>query len=75
MVDVYDVICGTCICNNIPYKPIKYLAYMSYTVSLMCIFVSSTYMPIICEVHIAVGCILAYVYKSGWICRFSIKAV
>ena len=68
-----DFICSAYMFINFPYKPIRYLAYMTI---LMGIFVSGTYLAITCEVDNAVGFDLAYICKNvGSIFSFSIKAV
>ena len=48
-------------CRHLPYKSIKYLAYMP---NLVGIFVSSTYLAVIWEVCIAVGCVLTHMCKN-----------
>ena len=54
MGDCSDFICEMCI--HLPYKPIKYLAYMPSSVGML---VSNTYLAIRWEECIAVGCVLA----------------
>ena len=55
-----DFICGRYMCIHPLHWHIKYLAYMPNLVGL---FVSCTYLAITCEVGVAGGCILAYMWK------------
>ena len=56
-----DFICGTYMWIHLPYKSIKYLAYIS---NLMDIFVSDTHLAITWDIYIAVGCDLAHICKK-----------
>ena len=42
----------------------KYFTCMAYMPNLVCIFVSSTHLAIMCEVCIVVGCVLAHMCKN-----------
>ena len=42
----------------------RYLAYMAYMLNLVGIFLSGTYLAGTCEVEVAVGCVLVYVFKN-----------
>ena len=53
--------CSTYMCIHLPYKSVKYLAYMP---KLVGIFMSSTYLAITLEVCIAVCCVLLPMSKN-----------
>ena len=60
-------------CIHLPYKSIKYLAYMP---NILCIFVPSTYLAIRWGVCIAVGYVLADLCKNvGAVCPFIMLVV
>ena len=66
MVEVSDFLCSIYMCMHPPYTPISYLAKMSYIPNVKVIFVSGTYLAIICEVHDEVGCV-RYIYAKIFI--------
>ena len=69
MVDFSNFIYGTSVCIHVPYKPIRFMAYIP---NLVAIFVERTYLTMPYEVCIAVGCLLAHIYKNvGSLCPFS----
>ena len=44
--------------------------------NLVGIFVSGTYLTITCEVEVAIGCVLTYIYKNiGSVCSCCMLAV
>ena len=64
MVDCSDVIFGTYMCIHLPYRSLRYLAYMAYMPNLVGIFVSSTYLALTWEVHTTIGCVLSHMCKN-----------
>ena len=64
LVDDSYSICGIVMCIHPPYGLVKYWTYVAYEPSLGGIFISGIYLAIICEIKVAVGCVLAHVSKN-----------
>ena len=50
--------------HTYPTYAVRYLAYMAYIPNSVGILVFGTYLEVICEVKVAVGCVLAYMHKN-----------
>ena len=61
VVDCIDFIYGTYMCIHLPYKFIRYLAYVTYMPNLVGIYVSSRYLGMAGDVCTVVGCVLAHI--------------